>query len=163
LYRALPFVALALAACAGQARDVVPETHDTRVSPAPSAASSEGYVYVARRSHGLVALAESRGIAEDAARQLVDHLADELDACAARLAREGKLADGGAGRVVATLDADGSVRGVNVKAAPGPGVAANFLMCVVSPLRLASFPAADAGARGLAIEATWGAGADGGP
>jgi hypothetical protein len=156
-------VALVLAGCAGQSRDVVPETHETRGAQAEAAAATpEGYVYVAKRRHGLVALADSRGIADSDARQLVDHLADELEVCAARLEREGKLADDGAGRVVAAVDPDGAIRGVNIKAAPGAQVASNLLVCVVAPLRLASFSAADAGARGLAIEAAWGTPRDAG-
>jgi hypothetical protein len=145
-----------LAGCAGPSRDVVPESKEVQTAAPPPTLSPEGYVYVAKRRHGLIALAEARGIDEEGARGLVDHLADELEACAARLEREGKLADDGAGRVVAAVDAGGTIRGVNVKAAPGAAVAANFLVCVVAPLRLASFGPTDAGTRGLAIEAAWG-------
>jgi hypothetical protein len=160
----LAVVAIALAACAGQSRDIVPETHETHGAEATTttAPSPEGYVYVAKRRHGLVALAEARGIADADARQLIDHLADELEVCATRLERESKLSDVGAGRVVANVDPDGAIRGVNIKAAPGAGVASNLLVCVVAPLRLASFSASDAGARGLAIEAAWGTPRDGG-
>jgi hypothetical protein len=156
--------AAALAGCAGQSRDIVPETKETQGAPTANAAapSPEGYVYVAKRRHGLVALADSRGIVDTDARQLVDHLADELEVCAVRLEREGKLAEDGAGRVVASVAADGAIRGVNIKTAPGPQVASNLLVCVVAPLRLASFTAADAGARGLALEAAWGTPRDGG-
>jgi hypothetical protein len=148
------------ASCAGS-RDVVPETHDVRgAADAGPPAAPEGYVYVAKRRHGLVALAEARGIDELAARQAVDHLADELEACAARLEAEGKLADEGAGRVVAQIDANGTVQGLNVKASPGAAVAANFLVCVVSPLRLTVFPTGSGPApRGIALESAWGRGA----
>ena len=157
--RALALCAIALHACAGSSRDVVPETHDVQgATPAPSA-SPDGYVYVAKRPRGVVALAEARGMSDEAARQAIDHLADELDACAARLAGQKRLAKDGAGRVVAAIGADGTVQGLNVKAAPGENVAANFVLCVVSPLRMTIFPAADAGARGIAVEATWGTGA----
>jgi hypothetical protein len=149
-------VTLAHLACAGTSRDVVPETHEVHVANKPPP-SPTGYVYVAKRAHGLVALAEARGIDEDIARQATNHLADELEACAIRLEQEEKLANNGAGRVVAQIAGDGTVAGLNVKAAPGGAVAANLLVCVVSPLRLMSFDAApDAGARGIAIEATWG-------
>ena len=152
------FAASADSACAGPSRDIVPETHEAHVADAAPAAAPDGYVYVAKRRHGLVALAEARGIEDDAARQAIDHLADELEACAVRLLAEGRLAPDGAGRVVAAIGADGTVQGLNVKAAPGGAIAANLLVCVVSPLKLVTFPVADAGARGMAIEAVWGAG-----
>jgi hypothetical protein len=150
------------ATCRGPSRDVVPETREVHVAAgADSGAGSpatEGYVYVAKRPHGLVALAEARGLDEGAVRAAVDHLADELEGCATRLLAEGKLAKDGAGRVVAAIAPDGSIAGLNVKAAPGPQTTANLLVCVVSPLKLVTFPpSGDAGARGLALEATWGA------
>ncbi len=157
-------VTAGLSTCAGPSRDVVPDTHELRVGPGVDAGAAapppEGYVYVAKRPHGLVALAEARGLDDGAARSVIDHLADELEGCATRLLAEGRLAKDGAGRVVAAIAADGSIAGLNVKAAPGPQTTANLLMCVVSPLKLVTFPpdAADAGARprGVAIEATWG-------
>ncbi len=152
------------AACAGGAgRDVVPESHDVRAATGSGGAgagpatapSPDGYVYVARRALGVVALAEARGLADDVARRAIDHLADALDACATDLGRQGKLA-AGALRVVAQIGADGTVSGLNVKVAPE--ATANAILCLVAPLKLTSFPAAegDAGARGIAIEATWG-------
>ncbi len=154
---------LGLSTCAGPARDVVPETREVHTAsgvdgggPAPS---PDGYVYVAKRPHGLVALAEARGLDDGAARAVIDHLADELEGCAKRLAGEGRLAKDGAGRVVAAIAPDGSIAGLNVKAGPGAQTAANLLVCVVSPLKLVTFPPeGDAGprARGIAIEATWG-------
>jgi hypothetical protein len=151
----------ATSTCAGASRDVVPETHEVRVVPGVDAGAAalpvEGYVYVAKRPHGLVALAEARGLPDGAVRAAVDHLADELEGCAKRLLAEGKLAADGAGRVVAAIAPDGSIAGLNVKAAPGAQTTANLLVCVVSPLKLLTFePAGDAGARGMAIEATWG-------
>jgi hypothetical protein len=151
---------LLLSACAGGTRDVAAESHDVRVAqPAPGApgGGEGGYVYVAKRPLGAVALAEARGIPDAMAARVIDHLADVLDACATNLGREGKLVDG-AVRVVAQIAPDGSIAGLNVKTAPGAAVAANAILCVIAPLKLTSFPPAesDAGARGLAIEATWG-------
>ena len=102
-----------------------------------------------------VALAEARGLDDADARRAIDHLADALDACATDLGRHDKLVDG-AVRVVAQIAPDGSVSGLNVKV--GQAATANAILCVIAPLKLTSFPAseADAGARGLAIEATWG-------
>src|SRR5207245_6634815 len=119
--------------------------------------SAEGYVYVARRSFGVVALAEARGLGDDVAARAIDRLADTLEGCAIDLNRQGKLVDG-ALRVVASIERDGSVSGLNLKLEQGNGIAANALLCVVAPLKLLTFPAAegDAGARGIALEATWG-------
>jgi hypothetical protein len=124
-------------------------------------AGGEGYVHVARRPLAIVGLAEARGMSNDVAFRVVDHLADALDSCATDLGRQGKLVDGAA-RVVAMIGADGAVSGLNVKLAPGAAVEANALLCLVTPLKLTTFdPAASAGdgdgkSRGLAIEATWG-------
>jgi hypothetical protein len=140
---------------ASSARDVVPASHDVRVS-GTAASTPEGYAYVARRPLGVVALAEARGLDDADARRAIDHLADALDACATDLGRRDKLVDG-AVRVVAQIAPDGSVSGLNVKV--GQAATANAILCVIAPLKLTAFPAleADAGARGLAIEATWGA------
>ncbi len=157
---AFALAASLLSTCAGPSRDVVPETREVHVVPTAitHTPAPEGYVYVAKRKHGLIALAEARGLSDDVAREAVNHLADELEACTTRLLAEGKLAPEGAGRVVAQIGPDGPVTGLNVKAAPGASIAANLLVCVVSPLRLTTFPAAegDAGQRGIAIEAVWG-------
>ena len=152
---ALATLPLATASCASNARDVVPESHDVRVS-GNAASSTDGYAYVARRPLGVVALAEARGLPDADARRAIDHLADALDACATDLGRHDKLVDG-AVRVVAQIAPDGSVSGLNVKV--GQAATANAILCVIAPLKLTAFPPseADAGARGLAIEATWGA------
>jgi len=132
----------------------------TDPAAAEAARRGEGYVYVARRSLGAVALADARGISDEVAAKAVDRVADQMQACASDLARQGRLVDG-ALRVVAPVGADGAIGALNLKLAPGNGVAANGLLCIVAPLKLVTFPPADgdAGARGLAIEATWGPGA----
>jgi len=158
----LSLALLALGACCG-ARDTIPETHDVRqASPAPSSApAADAYVHIARRPLAVVGLAEARGMSDETASRAVDHLADALDACATDLGRQGKLVDGAA-RVVAMIGADGSVGGLNVKLAPGAAVAANALLCLITPLKLTTFDVGDGGSRGFAIEATWGPGAAGG-
>ena len=156
---------LSLSTCAGPSRDVVPETHTVTVRPGEDSGvavtAKDTYEYVAKRPHGLIALAEGRGLDPAASRAVIDHLADELETCAKRLLAEGHLAKDGAGRVVATIAADGTIAGLNANAAPGQDTTANLLVCVVSPLKLVTFPPeGDAGpgarARGIAIEAAWG-------
>jgi len=52
---------------------------------------------------------------------------------------------------------DGSVTPSRGTVAPGDAVAANALLCVMSPLRLMSFAPSDGSAgRAFSIDATWG-------
>ena len=51
---------------------------------------------------------------------------------------------------------DGAIGGVSLRIDPGGGTPAVALLCLVAPIKLLSFPPADAGARGLAVEALWG-------
>jgi hypothetical protein len=90
-----------------------------------------------------------------AASQAVDHLADALDACATDLGRNGKLVDGAA-RVVVRVGDGGAIDGLNVTLAPGSAVAANALLCLITPIKLMTFEPIDGGARAFAIEAAWG-------
>jgi hypothetical protein len=156
--KSLSAILLVAASACGGTRDVIPESRDVHVAAvdAGAGAAPEGYVYVARRRHGAVALAEARGIDDGLASRVIDKLADQLEGCAGELEKKGQLSVG-AVRVVAQVGLDGAVGGLNVKVAEGPGVAANALLCVVTPIKLLAFPLAegDAGARGLAIEATW--------
>jgi hypothetical protein len=154
--------AIALSAslsCAGARGDTVPESHDVTVQRGAAAsgpaARDEGYEYVARRPLSVVALAEARGIDPAAARVAVDRLADRLDACVSDQGRGGTLAHGAA-RIVGELDAEGKVAGVNVRADPGPGVAATAVLCLAGPARLLTFESGAAQGRGFAIEALWG-------
>jgi hypothetical protein len=154
----LALSSLAATGCAS--RDAIPETRDVHQTASPSP-SDDAYVHLARRPLAVIGLAEARGMTNDIAGRAVDHLADALDSCATDLGRQGKLVDGTA-RIVAMIGADGAVSGLNVKLAPGAAVAANALLCLVTPLKLTTFdPAdgADGGAgvqRGFAIEASWG-------
>jgi hypothetical protein len=158
---ATAFLATCLAplACAS-GRDVIPDSHDVQggrgVEPT-GAAGAFGYAYVARRPLGAVALAEARGIDGAVASRIVDHLANSLAACADGLAREGKLVDGAA-RIAAEIAPDGTPTGLALKVAPGGAVAANAILCFITPFKLTSFPLAapNQGPRGVAIEATWG-------
>ena len=151
-----------LCACAGgEGHDAVPESHDVVVTnagpagPAGAPAGEQGYDYVARRPLGVVALAEARGLDPLVARAAIDHLADALDTCATEEGRKGTLVNGAA-RVVVQIDGDGRVAGTSVRIDPGTGVAQNAVVCLVAPAKMLAFPPADAGARGMAIEALWG-------
>ncbi len=146
-----------LAACAGgpgEAHDAVPESRDVVVNN-PGPAGELGYDYVARRPLAVVALAEARGLDPVVARAAIDRLADALDTCATEEGRRGTLVNGAA-RVVAQIDGDGRVSGTSVRIDPGAGVAPNAVVCLVAPAKMLAFPPADAGARGIAIEALWG-------
>jgi hypothetical protein len=147
---------LAMLECGGSGggRDVVPETHDTQ-GPGGAAPGLQGYEYVAKRPLSLVALAEARGISPEIARRAVDQLADALDTCVTLRGKAGGHVDGAA-RVVAAIDDDGSVERPNVRVDPGEGVVESAIVCLVAPARLLTFPATEAGARGIAIEALWG-------
>jgi hypothetical protein len=147
-----------LLGCAGdRGRDVVPESRDIRVLDAGAATeSAQGYEYVTRRPLALVALAEARGIEPEVARQAVERLADALDACVTDQARKGIVVHGAA-RIVVPIDGNGTVGAPNVRIDPGSGVAESAVVCLVAPARLLAFPPVDAGARGMAIEALWGA------
>jgi hypothetical protein len=166
--RASAFAALlvvSLAGCGGGERDLVPETHDvvdiggTGVGGSRGATGGDAdggaadtYQHVARRRHGVLALAEGRGFAPGEAERAIDQLADAFEACATARQQEGKLVNG-AVRVVARVNPGGEVDGWTVRAAPGPAVAANVLMCILAPLRAASF--GPGGPRGLALESDW--------
>jgi hypothetical protein len=145
------------AACGGATRDVVPETHDVRVTAGGGAGSQAAYAHVARRPLGFVALTRQVGLGDDIGARATEHLADALDACATNLAVRGRLVDGTI-RLDATVAPDGSVVISHVTVAPGDAVAANALLCVVAPLKLTVFSAdpGDAGARAFAIDASWG-------
>jgi hypothetical protein len=157
--KVLVHATLALVSCGG-GRDVIPESHDVRGAPAAAdsgSAATGGYAYVARRPLGAVALAEARGLDEAIAFHVVDHLADALAACAEGLTRQGKLVVGAA-RIAAEIAPDGAPRGLALKVAPGGSVAANAILCLITPFKLTTFPLAreGQGPRGIAIEATWG-------
>ena len=126
-----------------------------RVSPG-DAGAAEAYAYVARRPHGVIALAEARHLSEDEARDVVERLASDLEACARRLEAEGSLVEGAA-RIVAVAGPRGTVEGLNVRLAPGGAVAQNALLCLIAPVRSMTLPkGAGGGAPAFAIEATWG-------
>jgi hypothetical protein len=135
---------------------VVPPSHDVVVDAGPPPRSPEGYDYVARTPLAVVALAEARGLDPGVARAAVDHLARALETCLAEHGRSsGPLH--GAARVVAQVADDGTIAATSVRIDPGPGGADIAVLCLVAPVKALTFPAADAGARGLAIEALWGA------
>ncbi|HVJ88652.1 MAG TPA: hypothetical protein VM580_02545 [Labilithrix sp.] len=141
------------ASCAPSPRDVVPESRDVR--GIFDAGGGDAYVYVARRPHGVVALAEARHMKEEDARALVDRLADDLERCSSTLESQGLLVEGAA-RIVAVAGPDGTPA-LNVRLSPGNEVAHNALVCIVAPVRAAMLPPPTANATpGIAIESTWG-------
>lgn len=146
-------VAMALVPCGcspSPPRDVVPESRDVRVAP-----DEDTYVYVARRPHGAIGLAEARHMKDEDASAIVERLANDLERCAARLEAEGTLARGAA-RIVA-IAGPGGTPALSVRLAPGDAVAHNALLCIIAPARAMTLPPPDHGATpGLAIEATWG-------
>jgi hypothetical protein len=152
--RALAAILVACVACGGSSRDVVPETHDV-VATAGTARGT--YEYVARRPLGFVALARETGLGDELGKRTADRMADALDACATSLAAKGKLVDG-AIRLEAMISRDGDIAVSRVTVAPGDAVAANALLCVVTPLKLTTFPpgSEDAGVRSFAVDASWG-------
>jgi hypothetical protein len=125
------------------------------VQTGTAAAPTEGYEYVAKRPLAVVALAEARGIDLGVARGVVDQLADALDVCTTEQGRSGSVPRGAA-RVVAQIGPGGAVEATHVRVDPGAGAPAAALLCLVAPMRRFTFPAVDAGTRGLAIEALWG-------
>ena len=152
-------VALLLASCAGaggEGHDVVPPSHDVQVRGDDGHdPSAQGYDYVAKRPLAVVALAEARGLDPTVAHAAVDRLADSLDTCATDQGRQGRLVDGAA-RIAVQIDEMGNIAGSTVKIDPGPGVAENAALCFVAPVKMLTFPPADGGARGFAVEAIWG-------
>jgi hypothetical protein len=131
---------------------VAGENKDVRVQPggdAGATANSDAYAYVARRPHGVVALAEARQMTEEESHAIIDKLANDLETCATRLESEHTLVEGAA-RIVALAQPQGPPA-MNVKLAPGGDVAQNALMCLVAPIRALPFTKG-----GLAIEYTWG-------
>jgi hypothetical protein len=149
-------LALSCTGGGGESRDVVPPSHDVQVRGADGTGpTAQGYDYVAKRPLAVVALAEARGLDPAVAHAAVDRLADSLDTCATDQGRKGRLVDGAA-RVAVQIDDSGNIAGSSVKFDPGPGVAENAALCFVAPVKMLTFPPADAGARGFAVEAIWG-------
>ena len=146
-------LAACLVACSPSGpRDVAGENKNTYVQPggdAGSTTNSDAYVYVARRPHGVVALAEARQMTEEESHAIIERLANDLETCATRLDAEHTLVEGAA-RIVALAQPQGPPA-MNVKLAPGGDVAQNALMCLVAPIR--ALPLTKGG---LAIEYTWG-------
>jgi hypothetical protein len=151
---ALVLAAALLAACAGSS-DIVPVSHDVVGNAGGSGTTPEGYDYVARRPLATIGLAEGRGLDPAVARAAVDRLADRLDACVTEQSRGGTPV-AGAARVIAQIDAGGSVTATQVRIDPGNGGAASAALCLVAPLKILTFPPSDRDGRGIALEAIWG-------
>jgi hypothetical protein len=152
-------LAVLVAACSPSPRDYVPQSHDVRVTAddGGGAGAADTYVYVTRRPHGVIALAEARRLSDADARLVVDRIADDLERCATDLQGQGRLVEGAA-RVVAVAGPDGTPA-LNVRLAPGEAVAQNALLCLLAPMRARPLPSpsSQSGEQvGLAIEVTWG-------
>lgn len=146
------FLFLALVGCAAGPRDTLggggPVVHaDTGAGPA-------SYAYLARRSIVAVGLAGAHGLSDEEARALVDRVADAANAC---FRRRPNLTPG-VGRIELPIDAGGLAGAPAVAFSPAEASALGML-CVLAPLRMATFSPAseDAGARSITIESAWGA------
>jgi hypothetical protein len=148
------FVLVTCAGCGSANRDTVPVSSDV-AEDRTSRRSDEGYEYVARRPLAVVALAEARGIDAPLARAAVDQLADAVNHCATDQRARG-LPFEGAARIVAQIDGEGRVAATSLRVDPGAGAPQTAVLCLVAPVRLVTFPPADGGTRGMAIEALWG-------
>jgi hypothetical protein len=147
--------AMSVAYACSPSRDTVPETKDVHVVAGADAGASATYRFVARRPHGAIGIAGTKNIGDDDARRFVEHLADELEACATRLQETGSLVLGAARMVVAS-GAKGNAEIGDTELQPGSGIAANALLCIVAPARATPFPSAgSAGIPAILIEATW--------
>jgi hypothetical protein len=149
-------------ACSPPPRDVVPETKDVVVEGADASSSATAkpgaYLHVARRRHGTIALSgRSPQVPADDAQRFVDRLADELDACAARLEVGGTLVDGAARMVIASSAMGTGLVG-DTELQAGGGVAANALLCIAAPAKtIPLVPRPDGGpVPAILIDATWG-------
>ncbi len=120
----------------------------------PSNTSREGYVYVARRLHVTVGLAEAREMDPTEANRVIDSLAESFETCAAKLDAEKKLGPG-AGRLIVLVDEKGHVTATDAKLAPGSEVAEAALLCLVAPARALAYPPGKGTRRGMAVEAMW--------
>jgi len=160
---ALVFAGLFATAC-GPSLDVVGPQAPTVATPSASVAPTagdpakkaplDGYVYVARREHVSIGLAEAREIGPEDANRLVDQLSDRFEACAVKLEGQGLFASG-AGRLVVLIDERGHVIGTDAKLAPGSDVAGAALLCLLAPARALGYPPGRGSRRGFAVEAKW--------
>jgi len=129
--------------------------HDTLAGGTTTVKTQESttYSYVARRPLVAIGLAKSDGISDADSHAIVDRVADSAAACF----RRAKNLVPGAARIVIPVDAGGVAGAPEVTFAP-PDAAGLGMLCVLAPLRLATFsPAdADAGARSMSIESAWG-------
>ena len=133
------------------------------VTPRPhrSWLKATSYEYVAKTKHGVIALAESRGLPKDAAQKQMDRLAESFEKCLANLETKAPLKQG-AVRIIVPIDEGGLPIEPQVSkiSDASPETRVTTLVCVIAPAKMTVFPppgpiSSDAGTRGLAIEATW--------
>lgn len=149
-------LAFVLFACAPSGPKDVTEQHRDIVTQAP-----EGYEYAAKTTHGMIALAESRGVSKEEAKKQMDRLAEGFEKCLATLDKKAPLKPG-AVRIIVPID-DGGLPGdvqVSKISDSTPETRVTTLVCLIGPAKMTVFPppgptSPEAGTRGMAIEATW--------
>ena len=143
--------ALSLVACAAGPNDIVENGHDVRGADAGGPRTA--YAYAAKRPLVAIGLADATNVSEADAHRAVDGLADAAAACFKRV----KSLAQGAARITIPIDDGGVVGTPDVTISPQEATGLGML-CLLAPLRMASFSpaAADAGARSLTIESAWG-------
>jgi len=141
-----------LLACAcAPSRDTVPVVPEVRAD-AGEAATSEGYVAIAKKEHVTLALASHAGVRRDAALTVLERVSSEMEACVANLVTQNQLARGAA-RFQAKKR--GTETLVDVKTEGGAAAVHNAVLCVVLPLRRYPFPEGPEGST-LVLDALWG-------
>lgn len=150
-------VAFVLASCAPSGpKDVTEQRRDITTTQ-----GQDGYEYVAKTKHGVVALAESRGVSKDEAKKQMDRFAENFEKCLADLDLKAPLKPG-AVRIIVPIDEGGvpSEPQVSKISDATPDTRVTTLVCVIGPAKMTVFSppgpiSAEAGTRGMAIEATW--------
>ncbi len=144
---------LALAGCS-PGRDSVPVMPEKRLgADAGTGPAQDGYVAVAKKALVTVALASHAGVSRDAAIAALARLADEADACAAKLSESGQLVQGAGSFVAKKKNAETLV---DVKTEGGPRAVHNAVLCVVAPLRRGAFAAEGTEGATLVFDVLWG-------
>jgi hypothetical protein len=150
-------VALAFVACAPSGpRDVTEQRRDVTTTK-----GQDGYEYVVKTPHGVLAIAESRGVKKDDAKQAADRLAKAFDKCLGELEQKAPLKPGAA-RIIVPVDDGGLVGEPQVSSVSdaSPETKVTIVLCLIAPAKMMAFPppgpaSPEAGTRGMAVEATW--------
>ena len=138
-------------------RDVTEHTHDVT---GQNGGTQSGYEYVVKKPHGVVAIAESRGVSKEAAKLALERLGASFESCLADFEKKAPLKPGAA-RIIVPVDDGGLVGEPLVKLSDTTAdTKVTTLICLVAPAKMMTFPppgptSPEAGTRGMAIEATW--------